>query len=98
MCSAVSQHNRGDEPFGPKNYLMITRMRMNVRGFIIFDYADRFQEARQKLIKWLSSGQIKNKETTLNDGLQQAEHGLVGLHNGINTGKLFVEVAKADAY
>ncbi|KEY71545.1 hypothetical protein S7711_08925 [Stachybotrys chartarum IBT 7711] len=89
MCGAVSQHN-GDQPYGLKNYLMITRMRIRMQGFIIFDFKDRFEEARAQLATWLKDGQIRSKDTIIRGGLRQAEHALSGLYSGINTGQSLV--------
>jgi NADPH-dependent curcumin reductase CurA len=92
MCGGVSQYNAA-APKGPKNYLMIVSMRIRMEGFIVFDYEDRYPEARRELSKWLGEGKIKRKETVVKGGLKEAEKGLVGLYQGLNTGKLLVEVS-----
>ncbi|KAL4877008.1 hypothetical protein BJY04DRAFT_222510 [Aspergillus karnatakaensis] len=87
LCGAISQHNNGNA-YGLRNYLMITRMRITVRGFVIFDYADRFNVARRCLADWLREGRIQHAQTVLRGGLRQAETGLIGLYNGKNTGEI----------
>ena len=64
-------------------------MRIRMQGFIVFDYAKQYGEARKQLAQWLSEGKLKRKETIIKGGLAKAEQGLVDLYNGKNTGKLF---------
>ncbi|KAL9132829.1 MAG: hypothetical protein Q9175_005992 [Cornicularia normoerica] len=91
ICGAISQYN-STEPKGPKNYLMVISMRIRMEGFIVLDYKDQYPAARQELSKWLVEGKIQRKETIVKGGLEVAEHALLGLYKGTNTGKLLVEV------
>ncbi|KAF1999412.1 NAD(P)-binding protein [Amniculicola lignicola CBS 123094] len=95
MCGAISQYNTA-KPQGPKNYMMIISMRIRMQGFIVMDYASQYGEAKKQLAQWLSEGKLKRKETVLKGGLSKAEQGLVDLYNGVNTGKLMVEVASPE--
>ena len=92
ICGAISQYN-SKEPKGPKNYLMVISMRIRMEGFIVFDYAARYAEARKELAGWLAEGKIQRKETVVKGGLEAAPEALLGLYKGTNTGKLLVEVA-----
>ena len=96
MCGGISQYN-AKEMKGPINYLMIVSMRIRMQGFIVFDYAKRYGEARKELVKWLEEGKIKRKETIVKGGLKHAEKALVDLYDGVNTGKLLVEVVNTEA-
>ncbi|KAF1988202.1 NADP-dependent leukotriene B4 12-hydroxydehydrogenase [Aulographum hederae CBS 113979] len=91
MCGGISQYNTADAK-GPKNYLMIVSMRIRMEGFIVFDYEKRFEEARRELAGWLAEGKIRRKEHIVKGGLAKAERALLDLYNGVNTGKLLVEV------
>jgi NADPH-dependent curcumin reductase CurA len=95
ICGAISQYNN-KKPKGPGNYLMIISMRIRMQGFIVFDYKDKYAQARRELARWLSEGKLKRKETIVKGGLQNAEQALVGLFEGKNTGKLLVEVASVE--
>lgn len=86
MCGAISQYNSG-KPQGPKNYMMIISMRIRMQGFIVFDYAKQYPEARKQLAQWLAEGKLKRKETIVKGGLVKAEEALVGLYQGKNTGE-----------
>merc|ERR1712144_12462 len=96
MCGANSQYNSA-KPVGPKNITMVIAMRIKLQGFIVFDYQSQYKAARTELTKWLSEGKIQRKETIIKGGLKAAEQALLDLYNGINTGKLLVEVKAEDA-
>ena len=61
-----------------------------MEGFIVFDYAKKYPEARKELAQWLSEGKIQRKETVIKGGLAKAESALIDLYNGINTGKWLI--------
>jgi NADPH-dependent curcumin reductase CurA len=87
MCGGISQYNaKAGEAQGPKNYLMIVSMRIRMQGFIVFDYAKQYPQARQELAQWLAEGKLKRKETVVTGGLVNAEQALVDLYKGMNTG------------
>ncbi len=96
ICGGISQYNTAKAE-GPKNYLMIISMRIRMEGFIVFDYEHRYPEAVENLTRWLEEGKIKRKETIVQGGLREAEKALTDLFNGINTGKLLVEVKPDDS-
>ena len=91
MCGGISQYNSAVQK-GPKNYLMIVSMRIRMEGFIVFDYEKEYPKARAELTKWLSEGKLQRKETIVRGGLGRAEGALAQLYEGMNTGKLLVEV------
>ncbi|KAJ9617066.1 hypothetical protein H2200_000787 [Cladophialophora chaetospira] len=95
MCGGISQYN-SSKPQGPKNYLMIVSMRIRMEGFIVFDYAKEYPRALKDMAQWLSEGKLKRKETIVKGGLAQAENALRDLYEGVNTGKLLVEVKPVD--
>ena len=63
-----------------------------MQGFLVFDYADQFAAAGKELAQWLAEGKIQRKETIIKGGLTAAPGALVELYNGVNTGKLLVEI------
>lgn len=58
-----------------------------MQGFIVFDYAKQYGQAKKELTQWLSEGKLKRKETIVKGGLEKASEGLRELYNGLNTGK-----------
>ncbi|RMZ90119.1 hypothetical protein DV736_g2632, partial [Chaetothyriales sp. CBS 134916] len=95
MCGGISQYNT-KEPKGPKNYLMIVSMRIRMQGFIVMDYEKEYPKALKQMAQWLEEGKLQRRETIVRGGLQNAEQALADLYQGVNTGKLLVEVQPDD--
>ncbi|KAL4925295.1 NADP-dependent oxidoreductase [Aspergillus undulatus] len=94
MCGAISQYN-STKPNGPANYMNIISQRITMKGFIVFDYAKQYQQAREELSAWLAQGKLIRKDHIVPGGLEAAPRSLVDLFAGANTGKMMVEVAPA---
>ena len=69
-----------------QNFTMIIAMRIKMQGFIVFDYAPKFYEARKEIAEWLADGKLQRKETIIKGGLPAAEQALLDLYKGVNTG------------
>lgn len=67
---------------------VLTLFFLRMQGFIVFDYTSEYASARKQLAQWLAEGKIQRKETIVKGGLKAAEQALVGLYEGVNTGKL----------
>ena len=91
ICGVISQYNT-KTPQGPRHFSNITAMRIKVEGFIITDHVASWPKARKELSQWMAEGKLKKSETIVKGGLEAAEETLVGLFNGVNQGKLMVEV------
>lgn len=92
-CGVVSQYdtsNPGPGPRGVPGLLVNNRVRME--GFLVFDYADRYEEARAALSGWIERGELKPCVTEF-DGLDAAPGAFVGLLGGGNVGTTIVRVA-----
>ncbi len=61
---------------------------ISMEGFIVFDYAKQYSQARAELSQWLAEGKIQRKETIVQGGLAKAGEALVDLYKGSNTGML----------
>ena len=62
-----------------------------MQGFLVFDYAKRYEEATDNLIGWIESGKLKVLTDEL-DGLDQAPQGFVDLLAGGNIGTRIVNI------
>lgn len=69
---------------------MIIAMRIRLQGFIVFDYASKYAEARKEMSQWLAEGKLQRKETIIKGGLGVAEEALMKLYQGVNTGEFRV--------
>ena len=91
LCGMISTYNTQDMS-GPRNFEKILMHRINVRGFIVIDFMDRFAEGAQQLGQWLAEGKIKYKVHVV-EGLENAPEAVKLLFSGGNDGKLIVQVS-----
>jgi NADPH-dependent curcumin reductase CurA len=90
ICGQISQYNnpRPEPTFHP-GLLIVFRARM--QGFLINDYAHRFDEAVTRLGRWVASGELKWRED-VTEGLENAPRAFIGMLNGANRGKALVKI------
>ncbi|MES2564028.1 MAG: NADP-dependent oxidoreductase [Pseudomonadota bacterium] len=91
LCGRISQ-TLSSEPYGVRNLNRLAAARGRMQGFLVFNYHDRYGEARTWLAAQLRAGHLRQKLHVL-EGLAQAPIGLGMLFRGENTGKLVVRVA-----
>jgi len=92
-CGVVSQYdtaNPGPGPRGIPGLLVNNRVRM--QGFLVFDYEDRYADARTQMSEWLRSGELR-PQTTAYDGLEAAPQAFVDLLAGATVGTTVVRIA-----
>jgi NADPH-dependent curcumin reductase CurA len=92
-CGVVSQYDTSDPQPGPRGIPgLLVNNRVRMEGFLVFDYADRYDIGRQQMRAWLDAGDL----VSLHDeviGLDQAPHAFVDLLAGGNVGTRIVRVA-----
>jgi NADPH-dependent curcumin reductase CurA len=91
-CGAASQYdtsNPGGGPRGVPGLLVNNRVRME--GFLVFDYAARYDEGRSQMRAWIDAGQLR-PENTEYQGLEQAPQAFVDLLAGVTVGTTIVRV------
>ncbi len=91
VSGAISNYNDMEIPNGPRVLPLVVYKRLLIRGFLIADFASRFDEGRKQLLTWLNEGKITYSETIINgfDNLPQA---FIGLFEGRNEGKMIVRL------
>jgi NADPH:quinone reductase len=91
VCGQISQYNeqRPQASFQP-GLLIVFRARME--GFLVSDFAPRYEEAARRLARWVASGRIRWRED-VTEGLENAPRAFIGMLNGANRGKALVKVA-----
>jgi hypothetical protein len=92
ICGTGSIASWDPIPSGPRveRHLLVKRARM--QGLLIFDYADRFREGRERLASWVAHGQLKYLEDIL-PGIEHAPDAIAGLYRGENQGKRLIQVS-----
>jgi NADPH-dependent curcumin reductase CurA len=91
LCGAVSQYNAAGPVSGP-DLLDAIKNRLTLRGFLVMDHYDLFDEYVAQAVGWLRDGSLRSEETVVH-GIEQAVDAFIGLLRGANTGKMLVSLA-----
>lgn len=99
VCGLVSHYNATALPEGPNRVPEVMRAvlsrRLEIRGFIVWDFAHQQANFRREVGAWLAEGKVNMLEHRV-EGLENAPAALIDMLAGRNTGKVVVKVA-ADA-
>ncbi|MFV0260814.1 MAG: NADP-dependent oxidoreductase [Acidimicrobiales bacterium] len=91
-CGVVSQYDTDDPQPGPRGIPgLLVNKRVRMEGFLVFDFADRFEEARRQLRTWLDTGAVESLHDEVT-GLDNAPAAFVDLLAGGNIGTRIVRV------
>ena len=93
LCGRISQ-THAEEAYGVRNLGRLAAARGRMQGFLVFNYHDRYDEARTWLAARRRDGSLQQRLHVL-EGLEQAPRGLGMLFRGENTGKLVIRLAAA---
>ena len=91
ICGGISSYNEDSLPPGPSRYMSLLVFRASMTGFVVFDYADRFDEAVSDLATWIANGEIIAHEHVADGGVAAFGETLNMLFAGRNTGKLVLK-------
>jgi NADPH-dependent curcumin reductase CurA len=97
VCGLIAQYNATELPPGPNRLPLLMRnvltKRLTIRGFIVTDFAPRFNDFIRDMPQWMKEGRIKYRED-IAEGLENAPQTFMGLLKGKNFGKQLVRVGK----
>jgi len=91
ICGAISQYNNTTPVKGPANYMSLLVNRARMEGMVVFDYANRYQEAIVEMFGWTKTGKLNSKEHIV-EGIENFPDTLLKLFKGENNGKLMLKV------
>ncbi len=91
ICGTAAITEWDPLPLGPRVHRQLLVARARMQGLLVFDYKDRYPEARAQLADWLRAGQLTVREHIL-DGPEAAPGAIAMLYRGENTGKLIVKL------
>ncbi|MFB5663855.1 NADP-dependent oxidoreductase [Alteribacillus sp. HJP-4] len=95
QCGAIASYNVEGEDIGPRVQTKLIKSSALMKGFIVADYASRFQEGARQLGQWLNEGKLKYEETIV-EGFENIPDAFLGLFRGENTGKQIVKTAETE--
>jgi NADPH-dependent curcumin reductase CurA len=90
MCGGISQYNTADH--GPRWLYSFVGKRVTARGFIVWDFNQRYGPALRQMGEWVQAGRIKYKEDIVEGGIARVPAAFIGLLRGENFGKLQVRL------
>jgi NADPH-dependent curcumin reductase CurA len=94
LCGSTSQYSE-EEMSGPSNYIWLGTMRARMQGFVIFDYAERYPEARAKMARWVRDGRLKIPSYEMAGDVDAFPEAFQQLYQGKNLGKMLLKLPAA---
>jgi NADPH-dependent curcumin reductase CurA len=91
LCGATSQYTQ-EKMTGPSNYIWLGTMRARLQGYVVFDYADRFDAARREIAGWLKDGGLRLAENIVDGDVANFPTVFRGLFESANTGKMLLRI------
>ena len=94
VCGLIAHYN-DTQPSTPKWASSMMRAvltkRLNIRGFIVSDFAARHADFLRDMLQWVREGKVRHREF-VTEGLDSAPGAFMGLLKGANFGKQLVRV------
>ncbi len=94
LCGSTSQYAAANMT-GPNNYIWLGTMRARMQGFVVFDYADRYAEARARMSRWIKNGDLVLAEHAIDGEVGDFPTAFQRLYEGANRGKMLVRLPAA---
>jgi NADPH-dependent curcumin reductase CurA len=92
VCGQISQYNSANPELGPRWLGQLVAKQARVEGFLVYQFADRFEAALRQLSTWLRAGKIHYREEVV-VGLENAPRAFIGMLQGRNMGKQLVKLS-----
>jgi NADPH-dependent curcumin reductase CurA len=90
ICGMIEGYN-AKEPMSFRFIQRVIAARIQLKGFIVFDYFPRMAEFYAEMGPRVANGTVKSRETVV-DGLENMPDAFLGLFKGENTGKMLVRL------
>ena len=90
ICGMIESYN-AKEPMSFRFIQRVIAARIQLKGFIVFDYFPRMAEFYAEMGPWVANGTVRSRETIV-DGLGNMPDAFIGLFKGENTGKMLVKL------
>jgi NADPH-dependent curcumin reductase CurA len=91
VCGQISQYNLVEPELAPRNLGFLIVFRARMQGFLVSDYAHRFEEGVTRLGGLLAAGRLTYRED-VTEGLEHAPAAFMGMLRGENRGKALVKL------
>lgn len=85
VCGGIARYEEA-KPAGPTNYFNIVFRQAIMEGFLLSGYEREYEVAKDRLVGWIKSGEIKYRED-VQQGFDNIPKTLLRLFSGANFGK-----------
>jgi hypothetical protein len=92
LCGQISLYNETQIPLGPRIQPILLTNCALMKGFLVHNYEDRFDQGIRHLADWLQNKKLKYAENIV-EGLENAPKAFIALFAGENIGKQIVKVS-----
>jgi NADPH-dependent curcumin reductase CurA len=93
VCGQISQYNAVGPETGPRWLSQLVVKQAKVEGFLVSQFAARFDGGLQQLSTWLKEKRLRYREDVV-DGLENAPQAFIRMLEGKNIGKQLLKVAE----
>ncbi|MEX0677947.1 MAG: NADP-dependent oxidoreductase [Pirellulales bacterium] len=91
ICGQISQYNLEKPETGPRWLGALIVKQARAEGFLVFQFADKYQQGIAEMAGWIRAGKLKYREDIV-EGFENLPQAFIGLFSGDNTGKRLVKV------
>jgi NADPH-dependent curcumin reductase CurA len=91
VCGQISQYNLTEPELVPRSLGFLIVFRARLQGFLVSDYAHRFDEGLTRLGTLFADGRLSYRED-VTEGLEHAPGAFIGMLRGANRGKTLVKL------
>ncbi|GAB6928526.1 NADP-dependent oxidoreductase [Paenibacillus sp. JCM 10914] len=96
ICGQIALYNLEKPDTGPRTQSLLLTNTALMKGFLIGDYTERYNEALHELAEWVRDGKIQYVENIV-EGFEKTPEAFLGLFSGENLGKQLVKVSEGEA-
>jgi NADPH-dependent curcumin reductase CurA len=92
ICGQISQYNLEKPELGPRIFSLLLVKQAKAEGFLVFQFADRYDEGMRQMATWMQQGKLRYREE-IAEGLAATPRAFIEMLRGQNTGKQLVKIA-----
>jgi NADPH-dependent curcumin reductase CurA len=92
LCGMISGYNDDQPQPGPSNLFELVARQVRMEGFLAFEFAARFDEARREMEAWMAAGKLRSYED-IQEGFENIPRTFMRIFAGDNLGKQMLKIA-----
>ena len=97
ICGQIADYNESNPPQGPRPMHALIKQSARMEGFVVYDFKEEFDNAKQQIAEWYNNGDIIYKENLI-EGFDNIPAAFIGLFSGDNIGKQIIKVGDIEEH